>query len=313
MIDARYIAAARRTAAGSALCRLFASGEGGRSYLLSSPDALLCECIALAAAAAENGGGNAGRRIEEGLCDDVRVFGREGFRTEDADAVVSLCRLAPAELKRRVFVLLLADSSDAAQNKLLKTLEDAPGRTVFFVAAPASSLLPTVASRLETIIPDAPSPGKEFEGETGENMPYALYGGSDSLTEFDALLKGEKTDSLRRAIRLAEIIGPSARMLECAGLLGQTRRDMRDTLSYFERILGDATRYHGGVRTENYGLFNVRAVAEKFPLAAVPGALKAARTAAARAATGNLAAIADTFVITVSEVMYHAKSGGRQV
>lgn len=313
MIREEYLGIAESTEAGRALVRAFASGDGGQSYLLASPDTLLCECIAAAAAAAENGGSDRlRRRIASGMCGDVRVFGKDGFRTEDADEMVALGRLAPGELKRRVFVSVLADAGDVAQNKLLKTLEDAPERSVYFVIAPsAGSVLPTIASRLERIEPDAPDVSAALGGAGGENIPYALYGGSRSLTEFDALLSGEKTDSLIRAIKLAELLGPSARMLEAAGLLGQSRREMKDVLLYFEKIIGDVMRFCGGVATETYGLFNPRALAEKFPLATASGVLKATRDAVAASATGNLAAVADMFVITVSEVMYHAKSSGR--
>ena len=311
----KYQRIAERTAVGKALVRTFAAGEGGQSYLLASSDTLLCERLAFAAAIAENGGDEKlRRRITEGMCGDVRVLGADGFRTEDADEVVSLCRLAPGELKRRVFVLHLALSSDAAQNKLLKTLEDTTASAVFFVLAPSEkAVLPTVASRLETLAPDAPDIAAEFGGGSGENLPYALYGGSGSLTEFDGLLSGRTTDSLVRAIELANILGPSARMLEAAGLLGSTRDGMAGVLLRFEKIMGDVIRFHGGVTPDTYGLFTIRGIAEKFPLAAMPGVLKATHEAVARTAGGNLAAVADMFAITVSEVMYNAKSSGRKV
>ena len=53
MIREEYLGIAESTEAGRALVRAFASGDGGQSYLLASPDTLLCECIAAAAAAAD--------------------------------------------------------------------------------------------------------------------------------------------------------------------------------------------------------------------------------------------------------------------
>lgn len=311
MISESYLKIAGGCAAGRRMISDFASGDSGQSYLFASTDTLLCECIATAAVIAENGE-RVRRRIVSGLCGDVLTLGENGFRAEDADTVISACRLSPAELKRRAFLLILGDTNDAAQNKLLKTLEEAPERSVFFVIAPSvKSVLPTIASRLEVIEPDAPDVESAFAGETEENLPYALYGGGHDLTEFDALLSGRKTDALMRAVRLAGILGPSARMLEATELIGDSRSDMKDTLMYFERIMGDVMRCHGGVETQTYGLFNIKTLAEKFPLNAMPEVLRATREAVSRTATGNRAAIADMFVITVSEVMYYAKSSGR--
>lgn len=308
-----YCASAATTRACRRLAEQFKSGKGGNSYLLASPDTLLSECIAFIAVAAENGGDDRLlRRIADGLCDDVRVLGSEGFRAEDADETVSLCRLSPAELKRRAFVLHLSDSSEAAQNKLLKTLEDAPASAVFFVTATSpSAVLPTVASRLEEICPDEPEEPPSCGG--GENLPYALYGSRGSLTEFDDLISGRKTDALVSAIKLAELLGPSTRMLEATTLLGGTRKTFKDVLFYFEGIMGDVMRAEVGEETDTRGLFNIRTLTDKFPLAAMPRVLSAVRRAVGRSATGNLAAVADEFVVTVSEVMYHAKSSGRKV
>ena len=180
-------------------------------------------------------------------------------------------------------------------------------------ASSPSAVLPTISSRLEEISPDAPDIPSMFGGAGGENLPYALYGCRGSLTEFDALLSGRKTDALINAIKFAEIVGPSARMLEAAGLLGSTRSEMKDVLLQFEGIMGDVMRAECGVEADTHGLYNIRSLTDKFPLSAMPGITKAVHRAVARSASGNLAAVADMFVVTVSEVMYHAKSSGRQV
>ena len=165
MISESYLKIAGGCAAGRRMISDFASGDSGQSYLFASTDTLLCECIATAAVIAENGEW-ARRRIVSGLCGDVLTLGENGFRAEDADTVISACRLSPAELKRRAFLLILGDTNDAAQNKLLKTLEEAPERSVFFVIAPSvKSVLPTIASRLEVIEPDAPDVESALRGK----------------------------------------------------------------------------------------------------------------------------------------------------
>lgn len=316
--DERYLGIARTSEVCAILSEAFASGSGGQSYLLESPDKLLCVYTALAAVCAENGGAESpvGRRVLSGKCADVRIVGEEGMRAADADEVISLSAYSPAELKRRAFILDFSDTNEAVQNKLLKTLEEPPRGSVFFVISPAAEkLLPTVASRLEKL---APSLGKDVTAAmsafSGANLPYALYGGADCLSEFDALLRGVKTDSLIRAIKLVQTIGGSAEMAQAVSLLAARQRtELRDIFAYTERIFGDVMREHGGVHTDTHGLFNLKSLADKYPLGGLPAIIRLTRRAAIRAAGGNLAAVADTFVIGVTEVNHYAKSSGRQI
>ena len=316
--DGRYLAIARTSDACSELAETFASGRGGQSYLLESPDKLVCVYTALAAVCAENGGAEsaAGRRVLGGKCADVRIAGEDGMRAADADEVIGLSAYSPAELKRRAFILDFSDTNEAVQNKLLKTLEEPPRGSVFFVIAPAAEkLLPTVASRLERISPTLGKGARAvMDTFRGANLPYALYGGADCLSEFDALLRGVKTDSLIRAIKLVETINGSAEMARAAALLAvKQRTELRDIFAYTERIFGDVMRSYGGVVTDAQGLFNVKTLADKYPLGGLPAIIRLTRRAAMRAAGGNLAAVADSFVIGVTEVNHYAKSSGRQV
>lgn len=315
--DDRYLDIARTDECCEKLCAEFACGRGGQSYLLESSDRLLCAYVALAAVCAENGAdGAAERRITGGKCSDVAIFGEEGMRAADADEIIGLSVYSPAYLKRRAFILDFTDAGEAVQNKLLKTLEEPPRGSVFFVISPsAEKLLPTVRSRLEKL---SPALGRNalgvMSGFVGANLPYALYGGSENLTEFDALLRGIKTDSLIRAIKLVETINGSADMADAAALLAvKQRSELRDIFTYTEKIFGDVMRACGGVIADSYGLFNIGKLADKYPIGGLPAIIRLTRRAALRSASGNLAAVADSFVIGVTEVNHYAKSSGRQV
>lgn len=300
----KYLELARQTAAYRELSAAFASDSGNCSYLLASPDTLLSECVALLVAC---GDGDCGaclecpkcRRIISGRCADVKLI-RDGFMTEDADDVVAGCGITPSELKRKYYILNLTKTNEAAQNKLLKTLEEVPECSVFFVIVPSkSALLPTVASRLEEISPFLPS-GAKLPTE-GEYLDLALYGGRGNLTEYDGLISGDKAYALENAIEFVKAIGEDKQLL-AASLIPQKRDEAAEVLKYIEMILGDIMKANSGISVDTRGLYDMKRMADKYPLGALPESLSAVRRAAARAAGGKLTSVADALVITISEV-----------
>ena len=71
-----------------------------------------------------------------------------------AKQVAEKCHLKPLENSRKLIAISGAqDMTAAAQNKLLKILEEPPGQTIFLLgAASAERLLPTVKSRLKKVV-----------------------------------------------------------------------------------------------------------------------------------------------------------------
>ncbi len=103
------------------------------------------------------------------LCNDCRVcslINKKGYsdvifypqdkkiKVADVDDLISKSYLKPLEDDKKLFVLLNAQEMNVqAQNKLLKTLEEPPKEThVLIVATNTYSLLPTVLSRVKTVI-----------------------------------------------------------------------------------------------------------------------------------------------------------------
>ena len=138
------------------------------AYILAASDAALRETEATALAAAmlctASGVRPCGqcrdcRKVFRGLHPDVicvdpasgskrPVFKVDQIRDVSADAYIM-----PSEAQRKVYVLRQADTMNpAAQNALLKLLEEPPRSASFILAAErAESLLPTVRSRCEVI------------------------------------------------------------------------------------------------------------------------------------------------------------------
>lgn len=308
-IPARYAEMARGTRAFAALNAARESDRMSHAYLLASPDDLLSVCVAVAlacASACARGGCltcPVCKRILSGRCGDVRVFGEDGLTTADADEAVALSLVTPGELDKRWSVVMMTDANEAAQNKLLKTLEEPPETDVFFVITrDRAAVLPTIASRCEELSPRLPEGAlRRMEGGMSPYLDYALYAGGDSLTEFDELLGGAGVGDLTAAIRLVRAAG-SGDVAGAAFALPSSREDAANVLKYVERILGDVIRAHAGMAPDTRGLYDMDELTKAYPLAALPEALSAVRRAVSRVPSGNMASVADALAITITEV-----------
>lgn len=120
------------------------------------------------------------------------------IRQITADAVV-----APNEAARKVYVIREADKlNTAAQNALLKALEDPPGHACFLLCTTAAdALLPTVRSRCvredETVrelkLPELSELAREYlrllaAGDPAETVRFCLLRGQLNREDADALL-----------------------------------------------------------------------------------------------------------------------------
>ncbi len=296
----KYLDIARQTAAFRELSAAFSSGAENCAYLFSSPDTLLSEYVALLLACSDGERSDTKcRRIISGRCSDV-IIKNEEFLTSDADEVVACCSITPSWLTRKYFILNLTKTNEAAQNKLLKTLEDVPECSVFFIIVPnKNALLPTVSSRLEEITPYLPT-GAALP-TFGSNLDLALYGGR-GLTDYDGLLRGEKAYALESAIAFIEALGEGKQLL-AASFIPQKRDEAAEVLKFIEMIFGDIMRVHGGISVDARGLYDMDKQTKIYGLEALPQILAAVRRAVARTASGKMTSVADALVITISEVI----------
>ncbi len=153
--------------------------------------------------------------IEVGLPADKREIGVEQARTIRADAYVM-----PNEAARKVFLIDPADAlNPAAQNALLKVLEEGPAYAAFLLAAEQPGrLLDTIRSRCEQISlpPEEEKPDPALLARAEELAELFLTG--DELTVAESLV-GMEQEKMKSG-ELAALLGltedrVSARLASC--------------------------------------------------------------------------------------------------
>jgi DNA polymerase III delta' subunit len=97
------------------------------------------------------------RQVERGTHPDLAVVqpeeGTRSIKIEDIRGLIGRVALRPFQARSKMFLIDRADCmNDAAQNALLKTLEEPEGRTtIVLTTASPEALLPTVRSRIQTV------------------------------------------------------------------------------------------------------------------------------------------------------------------
>lgn len=200
-------------------------------------------------------------RAEAGSHPDIRVVeGGGAARSLSVDLIKDVIADAyrmPEESGFNVYILLMGErSSDAAQNKLLKIIEEPPQSAVFLlVCESAEQLLPTIRSRAQsfTLEPPAPEEAAALVRErTGMDAAAArrlavLCGGNIGR------MLAERTDG--GATRFAEIAGAMAAAMlapggdslyRAAAPLQKDRKLCGEVLSRLELIFRDACVLRAG-------------------------------------------------------------------
>ncbi len=183
----------------------------------------------------ENGTGcgecRACRLIEKNVYSDCTLYPESGDKilAGDVDDLLSRIAYKPIENKTRVFLLAHAESmTAAAQNKLLKTLEEPPANVcIVLVAASDYTILPTVKSRVKRL--DIPPFGDKalFDGLKDRMPDYeklrraiALSGGAEGKVE--AYYAGDNADkNVALCKRILSEMTRSSDVVKYVGLIDQ--------------------------------------------------------------------------------------------
>lgn len=127
---------------------LYAKDKLSHVCLLVSSDTLLTEaiCYQVAATIVKS----SAEKIAKKSHPDVFVFGDAGkIDVASVNEIVESLAVRPYSADKKIYILLEAENmNEASQNKLLKSLEEAPRDVIFLLtAASTKNILPTVLSR----------------------------------------------------------------------------------------------------------------------------------------------------------------------
>ncbi len=94
-------------------------------------------------------------RVESGVDLDIKTYPKNGQKllVADANEIVAESFVKPVNLSKKVFLINNIDvSTEEAQNKLLKVLEEPPANVYFLISAKSEErVLPTIKSRCDKI------------------------------------------------------------------------------------------------------------------------------------------------------------------
>ncbi len=187
---------------GDGLARRAETGTLSQGYIIALPaDAPLFEALGAAAVCAAPTGRPCGlcphcRKAMAGTHPDIRRFAREKdkriFTVEPVRTLREEAWVLPNEADRKVFILEAADTMNlAAQNALLKVLEEPPAGTMFLLQVENPGiLLETIRSRCVTIQPGAEAALTGQEALATEYVTLCLQNSPAELARF--LQKTEK-------------------------------------------------------------------------------------------------------------------------
>lgn len=202
------------------------------------------------------------------------------FVVEDAERVAEECTLKPVEGDKKVFVIAdFAEATPAAQNKLLKLLEEPPKGVVFLLGASTSyPVLPTVLSRVKRLeIPPfdvkqvADCLSRMYGNAEGDGFSLCAAASGGSVGAAQNMLEGGAYKSLvddAFSLLLVSSDGVPALVKR----VGETKRK-KELLSLLRLIFRDALVLKSNADDRHIFLRSQTArlsrVAEKYPLPAL--------------------------------------------
>lgn len=225
--------------------RIMAEAESpSHSYMIVTPDTVTSELCAEYLVSALSKGASVESK-------DVYMlpFG-DKVLTSDADFIGETAYIMPSELGKKYFIVRRAETAvEAAQNKLLKILEEPPETAVIILlCAVEYAMLPTVRSRCRMISPPTYPDEvmksvieEEYDGVENPSLVLALSGGS--LSGLKAAAESGNA-SFEFALKMLSCMRRSGEILPYAtaltkkgeislsGVLDSLELIMRDCLAY---------------------------------------------------------------------------------
>ncbi|MBP5405062.1 MAG: hypothetical protein J6Y74_03855 [Clostridia bacterium] len=250
---------------------------------------------------------------------DVKYLaeGEENFSVEEMSALTEDAGMTSFEGGAKLYFFKNFERvSEAAQNKLLKTLEEPyPGVHFILSAANAASALPTVLSRVKQVIlsafpEEALREGLLRSGVSPERAARGARIGQGSFTRARALAADE--DFARHVSEVSGMVRSLKKSSDVRSFLRApffSKDRILSTLSILEIVLGDAVKLHLGLPpTLSEIAEDLAEIAEMYTTAALGAALDVITTCRIRLKANCLAQnVADYLMLKMVEVKYKCR------
>lgn len=180
-------------------------------------------------------------RIENGVDLDVKVFPKNGEKllVADSNEIVSEGFIKPVNLPNKVFIINNFDrSTEEAQNKLLKILEEPPKNVYFLLSAQnEEKVLPTIKSRCDKV-KIFPLSEAEISKVCNDSLACVLGGGY--LGKTVALSKNENLKAVANfAVSLVTELKNSKQVLKFSKRFADSKEDIDLILQVLSLCLED--------------------------------------------------------------------------
>ena len=305
----------------SAACRLLkrdAAGRTGHAYLLVSPDRMALDVLADLFLAACIGGDDAYRRVTAGTVADVLRLPEEGEKVlvRDIDYLTETAYITPAEGDRKFYVVSYGETmNEAAQNKLLKTLEEPPAVTNIIVkTASLDAMRPTVRSRcrvveLKSFSEQAIADALKKYYPADARLALAAAASRGSIAEAERLIADDGHVKLfEQTVDMLKSMRRSSEAAKYAGRILARKDDVADVIEYIEIVLRDCLAVQAGrpeLAVYPSGLNDTRAIAADYTTEAILGIMPVLAAARARLKlNGNVAGTVDELLFAILEIKF---------
>lgn len=245
------------------------------------------------------------------------AVGAKKIVVSDIDDLVSQTYIKPLENDKRVFVLNYAETmTAAAQNKLLKTLEEPPEGVIIILGVTNEySLLSTVKSRVKRLdiplfsVDDLLKAYRGYNGVTDSALKKAaeLSGGKEG--EFLSLLSGEQKIDDGLAVSVLKNMKTTRNMLEYSAKIDKD--NLKDFLFTLKKLLLETLEYKASLKSSSAENLSgnvsqtVAEIAPEYPTGCIIKTIEKIN-AAERAMffNGNVTMVVDGVLLTLLEEKY---------
>lgn len=221
-------------------------GSLSHAYAIVSEDDYTASVVSLLVTAAISGADT--ERLTANGYGDVRTYPseRDKVLSADIDDITSTAYLTPTELDKKFYIIRKASTmNESAQNKLLKTLEEAPPKVVIILEITSvSAMLPTVLSRCNRI-EVAPTPDDkmrsalaQYYGDRNLDLAVSLSNGYFGIAE-KVLSDEEYAKDLDLAAETLLFMKTSKNILSYSKKWAERAATMPDVIDCVSLILED--------------------------------------------------------------------------